>query len=402
MTAKPNNVRLLYRTIVWILLLCSIWVLVKVSPMLYQPELLPSDDFVPFWTGGRLNLNGENPYDPNNVERLQVAAGGQPSGDYTISIMLNPPWAVTMVMPFGIFNYQISRLVWLLFSVVIILISSQLLWLIYSGSARYRWIAILVVFCFAPSITVLEVGQITPLVLLGLSGFLYFEIKHRNDWLAGIFLVLASIKPQAAYIFWIVLLFWVIYQRRWRILLGGLLGISILTSCTVIFNPQVITQYISSLRSYQITDWANPTIGAYLRYFIFGISKYWLQFIPPLLGLIWIIYHWYRNYRTWDWVSELPIILLISQITAPYIWTYDLVILFPVIIQAAVFMITDWKRWSAAFLAITYLAINILDLILHRNLSDFWFIWLAPSFLIWFLLARRHYASTKTNAIIVE
>ena len=391
----------IYRVLIWTLLICSILILVNLAPILSKPEYFRSDDFVPFWAGGRLNIAGDNPYDPQNIEQLQIAAGGEPSGSYTISIVLNPPWAISLVMPFGYIDYKLSRIVWLISSILLILLSSQLLWKIFSGNDKQRWLALLVAFIFAPTISVLEVGQIGPLLLIGLTGFLYFSVVNRKDWLAGPFLALASIKPQVTYLFWIALLLWVIRERRWLLIVSTSLTVILLTMIAMVFNPHIIQQYISMLQTYRIVDWANPTIGAYLRYFWFGIDKFWLQLIPPFFGGLWLIYYWYKKHTSWKWVDEIPFLLLISQITSPYTWTYDLVILIPSILQATIWIMTDWKRWSTFFLVIIYLCINILDLLLHRTLSDFWFIWLAPALLIWFWLTRRLHSNLKDKYIPV-
>jgi hypothetical protein len=392
--------KIIHRLVLWALLIVGVYVLIRLAPTLSKPEYLPSDDFVQFWAGGKLDLQGENPYDPQKIEQLQIAAGGQASGTYTISIMLNPPWAIPLFMPFGMFDYPSSRLYWLIFSTLLLVISSQFLWRIYSGNPKQRWLALLVVFIFAPTISVLEVGQIAPLIIFGLTGFLYFATSRHDDWLAGIFIALASIKPQVALIFWIALLFWVIKQRRWLILISTATTILLLTLIAIVFNHHIIQQYLVMLQTYGISEWANPTIGAYLRFFWFGTDKFWLQFLPSLLGGLWFLYYWYVHNKSWNWVDELPIVLLVSQITSPYTWTYDQVILFPAIIQVAVWMLRGWKRWSTLILSIVFLGISALDLFLHMRLDDFWFIWLAPVLLIWFLIVRWQYSSQKTKLAI--
>jgi hypothetical protein len=394
--------KIIYRLIIWVLLITSILILIRLAPALTKPEYLPSDDFVPFWTGGKLNLHGQNPFDPQKIEQLQIEAGGQASGTYTISIILNPPWTIALVMPFGLLNYQTSRLAWLIVSILLVLLSSQMLWMIYSGNAGKRWLALLAGFIFAPTISVLEVGQITPFVLLGITGFIYFSITRRHDWLAGFFLAIATIKPQVAYLFWIALLFWVIQQRRWLLLLSTSITIGCLTLIALVFNPHIIQQYLVALQSYPMLEWASPTFGAYLRFFWLGTDKIWLQFLPPLLGIAWVVYIWYKNHKSWNWMSELPLLLLVSQITAWYTWTYDQVILIPAIVHATTLVLNDWKRWSVFILGILYLSINLLDLVLHMQLSDFWFIWLAPALLIWYLIARRQYKGSKKEHIFAS
>jgi hypothetical protein len=149
----------------------------------------------------------------------------------------------------------------------------------------------LVVILFAPTISVLEKGQITPLLLLSITGFLYFNINYRNDWAAGAFLALATIKPQVIYLFWIAILFWVIKNQRWAIIASCFITIVSLSLLAMVFNPHIIHQYLGVLQGNFIRELATPTIGAYIRFFWLDTDKFWLQFIPPILGVLWFVYY---------------------------------------------------------------------------------------------------------------
>ena len=94
-------------------------------------------------------------------------------------------------------------------------------------------------------------------------------------------------------------------------------------------------------------------------------------------------------------MKDLPIVLLVSLLTSPYAWTYDQVILVPAVIQATIWLLDARKRWSTLLLASLYLGINILNLGLHMRLSDFWFVWMVPVLLIWYLLADRFKSPMK-------
>jgi hypothetical protein len=168
----------------------------------------------------------------------------------------------------------------------------------------------------------------------------------------------------------------------------------------MVYNPHIIQQYFGMLQTYQISEWATPTIGSYLRFFWLGTDKYWLQFLPSLLGGIWFIYYWYRNHESWNWVNVLPVLLLVSQITSSYSWTYDLVILIPAIILAVIWIASDWKHWSTLLLILFFIAINALDLILHMKLDEFWFIWMAPALFIWFLVVRWQHPKLRDKQIL--
>lgn len=381
---------------IWVLLISGTFVLIRLLPTLTIPEYLHSDDFIRYWASGKLNLQGQNPYDRLQIVQMQDQAGDIYSGT-TESIVLNPPWAIPMLMPFGGMNYLVGRFAWLILSILFILLSSQVVWRIYSGHSKQRWIAMLVVFIFGPTISLLEVGQIAAFILIGIVGFLYFTTVVKNDWLAGVSLALIAIKPQIVLLFWLVLLFWVIRQRRWLIPISSFLTILLLTGIALVFNPGILQQYLGMLQTYQVSEWANPTIGSYLRYFWLGTDKFWPQFLPAVIGGLWGVYYWYRHHASWNWKAELPLILLVSQLTSPYSWTYDQVILAPAILVAVIWMTTDWKRWLTLGLAVIYMGLNILDMLLHMRLDDFWFIWMVPAVFIWFVIIHWQYPKLPGN-----
>jgi len=389
----PMRNKTWYRAFLWVLLVGGLILLAYLSPTLTNPLNYSTDDFFPYWAAGRLNLQGENPYDGQKKDAMQVEVSGHGSNTYPVSIMLNPPFAVTMVMPFGLLGYPLARMAWLIVSIASIVFSAQLCWQIYNGASRQRWLAWAAIILFGPMISVLEVGQISALILLGVTCFLYFTHVRRNDWAAGVCLVLVAIKPQVFYLFWIALLFWVIQHRRWVILASFAASMLGLTLVAIMFNPHVLAQYLDMVQQGYLPELATPTIGAYLRFFWLGTDKFWLQFVAPVVGGLWMLYYWYRHNPTWSWAEQMPVLLLASQVSAPYTYTYDQVILIPVVILVMTKIGQNWKSWTNLILLAVYLAINILDLVLHMKLSDFWFVWLAPAFLIWFILARKQLIS---------
>ena len=390
LTSLRNHPKI-YRVGSWVILVAAILILLKLAPTLTRPEYLQSDDFTHFWASERLLIQGENPYDLVKIEQLKSVYGAPASSMSKITITLNPPWLISLMLPFGLLDYPASRLLWLITSTILILVSSVMLWNMYSNHPKQRWLSLLVAFIFGPTISVLEKGQVTTLLLIGIVGFLYFTVDKPNDWPAGIFLAIASVKPQVIVLFWVALLFWVIQRRRWITMISAFLSVLVLMGIAFLINPHVLPQYLEMLQAYPLTDWANPTLGSYLRFFWLGIDQYWPQFLPALIAVVWLMYYWYRHQAAWDWLQATPVILLVSMLTSPYAWTYDLVILVPCIIAATSWIATDWKRWSTLLLGVIFLAITILDLYLHTMLDEFWFIWMAPSMLIWYLLAVWQY-----------
>ena len=400
--------KLLYQISLWTLLIAAIILLLSISPALMTPENLAADDFGHFWAAGKLTLKDQNPYDPQAILNLLYQVGRLPENTSIVSIMLNPPWSLPIVMLFAMFSYPVSRMLWLIINIMIIMVSATMLWSIYRGPKKTQWLAWLIAFTFTPSIATLQKGQFTPLILIGLVGFLAVadqiiaesSRRFNNNQLiliAGFSISLMAIKPQLLYLFWLGLLLWCWQQRKLMILMVGGLFLIIEIIIPTLFNPNVLLQYIHNILEYPLSEWATPTISSYLRWLL-GLNKLWLQLLPPLLGASWFMYHWYHRRNNWIWISEMPVLVLVSVVTSPYYWTYDLVTLLPAIILVTVTLLTHLrhrpltKRDSVTIFV--FIAINILNIALHTALNEFWFGWVAPALLIWFLFSYHDDSST--------
>ena len=395
MNHKPG--RLIYRIALLLALAFSLILLWKVNQdILSNPGYIPVDDFGHYWAAGALIARGDNPYDPVLVQQLRDSATGQATSYDTIPIMWTPPWSLILVLPFGLIPYALSRVLWLMVNIAVVLVSADLCWQTYGGSRRWVawvWIAS---FSFGATISVLQKGQITPWVFAGIVGFLYSIGNRSQEWRAGIFAALITLKPQLFYLFWPAWLLWSIQNRRWTSLAAGV-GVTLaITLPALALNPAVVGQYLQAVLYNTPSDWATPTLGGYLR-LVFGIEKFWLQFVPPVFGLIWFSIYWLRHRRTWNWLKQTPLLLLVSILTAPYAWSYDQVILLPAVLLICLRLANawsgalpgGWRAWQALLLSGSFFAINLLNLFLHRSLDEFWFGWLAPVLLLWYWLGLR-------------
>jgi hypothetical protein len=373
-----------YRLFIWGLLIFSFLLLWKLnSNILTQSKYIPVDDYVRHWAAGKSFLKRDDPYSTAKLQVFQDLATGPEMQSNIISTIFIPPWSMLIIAPFAFFDYPTSRLVWLLFSIVLLLVSAELLWKSYAGPPEKKWLSWILVFTFAPTIYLLEDGQTTFLVLLGLAGFLYFEKLHK-DWIAGVFVALITVKPQLLFLFWPAIVFWSIKRRNFTILISFGLTLLLASILTVIINPQIFQQYFTHIKFNSPILWGTPTLGGYLRYFIFGVERFWPQYIGPLIGLVWFIFYWLRHKQQWLWTEQSPILVFASILTSLYGWTYDQVVLIVGVMKAGVRLVHFQKKTSSIMLAI-YFLINVLSLFLHRYWDDFWFLWFAPSILIWYL-----------------
>src|SRR5262245_47955557 len=66
-------------------------------------------DFPEYWAAGRLNLRGENPYDP---ARLLAAQQTADPGRRDAVMMWNPPPSLAVYMPLGLLAAPWASLLW--------------------------------------------------------------------------------------------------------------------------------------------------------------------------------------------------------------------------------------------------------------------------------------------------
>ena len=355
------------------------------------PDGLYLQDFVEYWAAGHLNISGQNPYDSQlmfNVEQEVRPYLGQPI------MMWNPPWTLTLAMPLGLLPCYWAHFAWLILSLTILLVGADFLWRFYGGILRYRGIAWFIAISFTPTLLVLEMGQITPLVLLGLIGFLFFERQGRDyqlnrnegfrftptpgsetvdlasikpkptmhlaDWLAGASLALVAIKPHLVYLVGLAILVWIVDRRRWSILWGAGTTLLVATIIPLACNPAVLEQYWFSLTHRPPDQFYSPTIGTFLR-LLLGPEKFWLQFVPVLLGLGWFAWYWLRRRGTWQWSEQLPVLLLASYLTSSYgTWPFDFVVMLIPLIVMAVRVVGQPQVGTVVYAGLSFLCFDLL------------------------------------------
>jgi Glycosyltransferase family 87 len=365
------------------LVLAGVLLIQQLGRLLADRTIMPPDDFVEYWAAGRLNAHGQNPYDGALLLPLEQEAGR----DTELPVMMwNPPWTLTFVMPLGLFDARLGQLVWLLLNLGVIIFCADWTWQYYQGPSAYRWLAWALAFTYVPTMMVLRAGQIGPLILLGIVGFLHYEKKGQLFW-AGAACVLIAIKPHLLFLFWIALALWAVQRQRWSVLIGGFATGLIATAIPLFCNPDVCQQYWYALTHHPPEEWISLTLGSILR-LLFGENQFWLQIVPAIPAVIWFAFYWRKHHGNWQWGEQMPLLTLVSFLTTFYgAWPFDLVILLLPVVQAAVWAANERRLRIPAL--IIYLGIDILALVLNlAGVTSIWFIWMTPALLAAYLSLR--------------
>jgi len=377
----------------WLLLIAVFVVLGWDVTNLSRSSILQTNDFVQYWSAGKLLLSGGNPYSPRQL--LELERSLKRNGD-TALIPFSPPWALTFMAPLALIEPHRSRLLWLWATLMMVGASIEWSWRLYGGGNSGRHLKWFVGILFAPTLTVLILGQIGPLIVLGITAFLLVE-RQRQDFVAGMLLLPVALKPHLLYLFWIALLLWTARERRWSILTGFGVAWFVCSGIAVLLDPAIFRQYFSLWHDQGILDEAYPVLGGVLR-LIFGAEKHWLQFIPSAVGLVWFLQYWRAHRDDWGWLGKMPLLLLVSLVTIPYGWFFDLVVLLPVLMQSTVWLLRSRDSVAAQVIG-AFIASNVVVFtFIALGLRTFWYVWAAPLWLLLYLILRRTIRQTSAGS----
>jgi hypothetical protein len=251
---------------------------------------------------------------------------------------------------------------------------------------------------FVPALHTLNLGQASGLLLLGVTGFLYGAL-HRRDFLAGLFLALTTIKPHVVYLLGIAVLWWVIRERRWKVLAGAAAPLLVAIGLLALRWPAALTGYRAAL-AHPPLNYRTPTLGGVLRLWIApGDAR--IQLLVPmavaLAFLAWLV----ARRPALDWREALAPILLVSVATAAYGYTFDQVVLL-VPYLGVVARITDETvlRRERGLLLAGLVLIDGLMAVQGLLRMDYWLSFWAPWALLIVYDRCRHHGSRRNSAVL--
>jgi hypothetical protein len=320
--------------------------LIERAVLLASP--MPMQDFMTYWSAGRLFLTGGNPYSMSATVAIDRSLGWAHEQQF---VMLNPPWSLPFVAPLALMPFHVAHVLCLAISVLLEAVCSLVLWRYFGGSRRLQWIAIVVLATFLPAAAAEHYGQITPLILAGITGF-FMALRSGRYRIAGACLLLFALKPHLLYLVLLAILLWSVQQRRWSIPIVGALAAAGAALASIAYNPNTLGFFHGTFQAALDTDCGA---GGFLRT-LFGRQHVWLQSLPSLLGLLWFGWYWLRHRRAWVWEQRLPLLLLVSIVTSPYFWWHDFTIGLPAIVALAVHL-SRTGRWAVA--ALFYLLLQM-------------------------------------------
>lgn len=233
------------------------------------------------WLGARTFIQyGESPYGIPATQRAQIIYYGRLASAGQDPLMLWLPFPVELLyFPIALVpDYVLARAIWTtcLEAALIALGFLSLQMTGWKPARLFLPVILLFPIMWIYGAFSLFSGNATGFIALALVGFL-LALRSEQEELAGGLLILLVSAPRltgvmAFFIFW-----WIIYQRRWRILWGFLMGVAVLLGLAFLFLP----------------DWLLPFLRGLLTHFAFnsgfsstGIFASWSPLVGQRLGWI--------------------------------------------------------------------------------------------------------------------
>ena len=339
-------------------------------------------DFVSYWASGHQLVQRADPYDAPAILDLEHSAGF--GANLPPLIMRNPPPSLLLVLPLGLLGVRGASLVWSLLMVASLWISVRM---VAAMHTRQGSPLNLLAYSFAPALSCLIAGQMGLFVLLGLV--LFLRLHRTRPFLAGASLWFCALKPHLFLPFGVVLLLWIVFSRRYTIMLGAAAAFAFSTAVAMTFDPHVFAHYTQMMQSAQLDTKFIPCVSTMLRLYL-NPNAVWIQFVPAALGCLWATI-WFLRHRDWDWVEHGSLLVLVSVVVAPYSWFMDQAVLLPAILHG---LYRNRSRNLVALLAILSAIVEIANFRGVPLGNRILYPWTAPVWLAWYLLATRTSAST--------
>ena len=179
------------------------------------------------------------------------------------------------------------------------------------------------------------------------------------------------------------MLAWLLLNKSYKVLAGAAAALAISILATWAIDPAAWTQYAAMMRGSGIQQEPIPCVSIVLRQYVSPRSM-WLQYLPAALGCAWgLVYFWKRRH-SWEWLRDGGLLMLVSILVAPYSWIVDQVLAIPALLDGA------YRTSSQLLLVLLVVATIVLEaeLLTGVKLSSLLFLWSAPAWLVWYLVAH--------------
>ncbi len=316
------------------------------------------NDFLVHYVGTRsLIFDDLSPYSDQVALRIQTAAYGHPAQGVEHELRVAYPlYSVFLFAPFSmISDYDVARAAWMtvLEMALVALALLTLSLLDWRPSLMVQALILLFSLIWYHAFRGVINGNAVILVAL-LITMVFSYLKSGQDELAGFLLALTTIKPHLVIVIIGYIIFWAVYQKRWKLLAWFFGTLAALVSLAWLIIPNWIYQNIWEVLRYPAYNPAGTLAAALTEWF----PAYGVLFnygIALILGLLLLRESWNsRNGKYCHFLWTGLLIMVFSQWIGIQTDPGNFVILFPGLILILANIVKKWER-QGTLISIIYL-----------------------------------------------
>lgn len=343
-------------------------------------------DYIEYWASGQQLAHHRNPYDATAISKLERSAGL--ASEIGPVVMGNAPPALVLTYPLGLVTANGGQYVWISLLLACFLLSVRLVCDALGSTIPYVRI---LGYSFAPALVCIAAGQMAILVLLGLALFLRFY--QTRPFLAGTALWFCLLKPQLFLPFAIVMGLWIWRTREFKVIGGAVTAMIVSAAVVFAADPNCWTEYGQMMKAMRYDKVSIPCISMALRDSLPGGA--FVQYAPAVMGCIWALRYFWRHRFEWRWTEHGLTVLLVSLLVAPYTWFIDQCVALPALLRG---LQVTRSRTLVVLLALAGAVIEIAPLAGRELLHSKFYLWTAPTWLLWYVVASRPVPSEHHRA----
>ena len=368
---KRNQYKVVLLSLVIILIIGGLfWANLK-----YTQKNPGGNDFLVHWVGTRsLLIDGNSPYSDETALKIQTMVYGRAAqpGEHELRVAY-PIYSILIFSPFAfIADFNIARAAWM------VLLELSIILMFYLSIKLVNWKPNILIFTSVLIFSFTWYHAVRPLIngnavlLVGLflvGGIL--AVKDQQDEVAGILFALSTIKPQVVILPIILVLFWSLANKRYKII-SWFMGVVLLLSIAgALLVPDWMLQNLREILRYPgYNPPGNPASA--LEQLLPGNGNR-VGWIISVLSCLLMVGEWIvslkKGVRGLIWAFCLTLVL--SQWSGIQTDPGNFVVVFPAIIL--IFSVWDerWKKFGSYLIIGLILGLTIVIWALFVNTVEY-------------------------------
>lgn len=353
-------------------------------------------DFRGYYAAARVLVAGGNPYDYRLVAQVLLDVTGEMGNNP----YYYPPWFAWLFIPLAYLPFQIARMVWMTFNVILWNIGLWKLGEIVGWPPRgWRSYALfaLTTFSFAWITWRYEQAGILIFVLLVA---LILSIQNQDWNWSGIWLALLLIKPNVTLILVVGIGLWLLRQGRWRTVMVAVLTLIVLVSVSTLITPDWFQPFFDEGFGQGLTvaldgpDQVvavriNTTFPDWLR--TFGMEPQLRTLLYALAICVGAAVFLGAGHYSRSLLELVSVLLLVSYAITPYALQYDFPPLVIVLFWALSLCVASPKTFGVGLVLAGFVCSVIFW---QQNIS--WAYWMVIGLIVLTIWGLRHVDDTET------